>query len=339
MRIAALGRTDILLNAINILNENGHDIVLIGTCNEAPEYQVGVEDFEQLATSLGAVFFNDAAINKPSNIKLLKEVHADIAVSVNWLTLIGKEVIGAFPLGILNAHCGDLPRYRGNATPNWAIINGEKEIGITIHLMDPDFLDGGPIVLKEYMPVADNTSIGDIYEYIDRRIPDIFLEAVEGLNNGTVVPVPQPEESEKALRCYPRIPSDSLIDWNMPAIYLDRLVRASSKPFNGAYTYWNGQKLTVHQAKATTYSCPSIASTGQVLWRSPATGEVAVATGDGVLVLGKIMLEGQEQSMQASKILTSNRIRLGTVVEDEIYRFNKRLENMEAIIKELMNER
>jgi len=147
MKVIAIGRTDILYNSIKMLTENGHEVPLIVTCEEAPGYTVGTNDFEQLAKKIGASFVKTEHINLNGNVQLIKEANADIAISVNWKNIIGQEVIDCFPHGIINAHSGDLPRYRGNAVTNWAIINGETEIALTLHLMTTD-LDAGPIFSK-----------------------------------------------------------------------------------------------------------------------------------------------------------------------------------------------
>lgn len=306
-----------LLNTGWKLASAGHTIPLVGTCREAPEYGVGVEDFRAFAEDVGAVFFDDHRINAPEVTALLQKVNADIAVSVNWLTVIGQEAIAAFGRGILNAHSGDLPRYRGNACSNWVLLNGERQLTLTVHFMDPESLDSGPIVLKRHRPLETETTIGEIYDWLETTAPEMFLEAVNGLEAGTLCPVPQNEDPLASLRCYPRIPSDSLLDWKQGAVPLMRLVKASSRPFAGAYTHWQGRKLVVWDARADSYPCPSLAVPGQVLWRDGTTGDVGVATGDGVLVLRVVQREGEEKRF-AAEVLRSTRTRLGFVLDDEV---------------------
>lgn len=333
MRIAALGRTRMLINSIRRLNQTGYDVVLIGTCKASPEYGVGPEDFMSLAEELGAEYFNNVCINSSEVIEILKNARADIAISINWLTLIGKEAIASFPMGILNAHSGDLPRYRGNACPNWAIIQEEEKIAVTIHLMDPEGVDTGPILLKRYMHLHNSTSIGEVYQFLEASIPEMFLETVEALSSGTMTPQPQPEEPSLALRCYPRIPSDSRINWMNSAVELERLVRASSEPFGGTYTFVNKEKLIIWRAHSDLFTYPSLAVPGQIVWRLPAEGKVGVATGDGVLVLDEVQLEDGVRD-KASNILKSARIRLGMSLEDEIALLNKRLCTIEKLLYE-----
>ena len=317
MKVAALGRTKFLLGAVRALRAAGHEIVLVGTCAAAPEYGVGVEEFRSLAEGMGAGFFNDPGINAPEILALLRNSGAEVAVSVNWPTVLQKEAIGVFPYGVLNSHFGDLPRYRGNACPNWAILMGESRLGLCIHLMEPEALDSGAVLIQEYLPLTDATTIGEIYAFAERRVPELFAVAVNGLATGRLTPIPQPQEPERALRCYPRIPSDSLIDWRQDAQTLCRLIRASSAPFAGAYTYLNGAKLIVWQARIDAHACPSLAVPGQVLWRDICNGETGVATGNDVLVLQAVSFAGAEPQSPA-RIIPSARTRLGMVMEDEI---------------------
>ena len=127
MKIGIIGRTETLYNTCLILEKYGYDIRLIITSKEAPEYRKGVSDFQVLASRFNCEFISKAQINSDSIIKKIRSLNLDIGVSINHVNVISKEVISLFRLGILNAHGGDLPRYRGNACQAWAILNGEKK--------------------------------------------------------------------------------------------------------------------------------------------------------------------------------------------------------------------
>lgn len=314
MRIAALGRTSMLWNTIDRLARAGHEIVLIATCRSAPEYKIKEEDFRRLAEVLGAPFLLTQNLNHPEIIAELRKARADVAVSVNWINIIGAEACGSFPLGILNAHAGDLPRYRGNAPVAWAILEGEERIGITIHQMDPYELDAGPVILKDYFPLSDDTYVGEVFEYLELRIPELFLGAATGLANNKLKPLPQPSDPSLALRCYPRRPEDGLILWDRPSDFLARLVRASAEPFDGAFTSFKGDSLVVWRARAESWATPSLAIPGQVVSRNQESGEVGVATGRGILILQMVEAGGRGRCHPAT-IIKSLRDRLGVNVE------------------------
>ena len=294
MKIAVLGRTHWLSDAAARLLDAGHELTLVATAPAAPEYRAVEEDFRALAARAGAAFALDE----------VPETDAELAVSVNWPRVLGRDVIDRFPRGIVNAHAGDLPRYRGNAAPNWAIINGEQEVVLTLHLMD-EGLDSGPVLAKRRFPLGARTTIGDVYAWLDATIPAAFLDVVDGLAAGTIEPRPQPEDPALALRVPRRRPEDSELRWASRAVELDRVVRASSEPFAGAFSDLDGERVTVWRAKPD--GAGASEAFGTLL--EPRPDGVPVATADGLLVLEEVELGGRRGP--ASEILRDARGRLG----------------------------
>lgn len=331
MRVAAIGRTKNLYNSITKVKDGGHDIALIITCKESPGYEIVANDFKLLAKSLGIDFAQTERINSPEVIRLIKKNKPDIGISINWKTIIGQEVLNCFPYGVVNAHAGELPRYRGNAAPNWAIINGEKKIVMTAHLMTVE-LDAGPVILRQEMPVSDKTCISEAYEFIEKACPEGLLKAINGLANGSIKPRPQPTDASLSLRCYPRIPRDGEIDWRQSAVKLDRLVRAVSTPFDGAYTFMGIEKLIIWKAHYETPPYPFVGTPGQVAERRPETGEVAVITGEGFLVIEEVetITSGRKK---AAEIVGTIRTRLGMDLAGEIMRLNGELEKIKKAVR------
>jgi methionyl-tRNA formyltransferase len=188
--------------------------------------------------------------------------------------------------------------------------------------MEPDSLDSGPILTQAFYAINENTRIGDVYAYLRDAVPQLFLQAVEGLQNGRLQPRLQSANPAEALRCYPRQQSDGLIDWRLPAGDIIRLVNASSEPFAGAYTYFNMKKLTVWRAYAQPFETPSLYMPGQVVCISKDTGYAGAAAADGVVMLQEVQAEGGERTVPAGEI-KSLRARLGMCVEDELYRLHK----------------
>lgn len=327
MKVAAFGRTQWLYNSIQALADQGHQIVLIGTCSAAPEYSVGEEDFEALAEQFNANFFCDAAINQGRYLEMMRESGAEVAISVNWLTLIGQSVLDQFPHGVINAHMGPLPRFRGNATPGWAILLGEDEVVVTLHHMVVE-LDAGPILLQRSVPLGDEVYIGDVYRFVDENIPSMFVEVVDGLEQGTIVPREQPDDPALSLRCFPRLPRDSELDWSESAESLARLVRASAEPFSGAYTYEGTKKIVVWRAYASQLDFPYVGAPGQVVWRNRTSGEVAVLARSGILVLQEVEDDTGTRSPAAS-LVKSMRTRFGMDYSLLIAQLEKRIAELE----------
>jgi methionyl-tRNA formyltransferase len=263
MKIAIIGRTEILYETACRLNASGHEIVCILTAKEAPEYTRGAEDFCRLAEQLSVPYASSAKIIDYRDF--LVASGADIAVSINYSGVIPDVITDLFPLGILNAHGGDLPRYRGNACQAWAILNGEERIGLCIHRMIGGELDSGDIIARDYLAIDHTTKLNRVWEWMSMRTPELMLEAVQMLDtNPDYVLEQQSKDPTQALRCYPRKPEDGRIDWTKPAIDVLRLINASNKPYSGAFFDFEGEKLIVWDAELVTDGEVFCAVPGQV---------------------------------------------------------------------------
>ena len=333
MRIVALGREnlyDLVLRAIN----DGHDIVLMIICKESDFYQRTVIDFKTLAKDLDIPFVQTENINKLEIIERIKKVKPDIGMSYHWKTLISQEVLDCFPRGVINFHPGDLPRYKGNACTHWAIINGENKIVITLHLMTTE-LDSGPIILKREIPLLGNTYISEIYDYIRDNCSEIYMEAIDKIKDG-FSGLPQDKNPGQSLRCYPRSLRDSEINWNEPAVMLARLVKAVSEPLFGAYTFIGDKKLIVWRAHHEIPSFPFVGSPGQIADRRLNTGEVTVVTGEGLLVLKEVEINGSGR-VKPTDVIKTIRTKLGMDVTNEIMRLKQELKDLKEILKKLID--
>lgn len=339
MRIVFLGRTQMLMKTIELFESSQHTIVGIGTCSAVAEYLVDENDFKRKADELGIPFFCNARINSQEVQEILISMQADIAISINWVTIIQKQTMELFRYGILNGHAGDLPRYRGNACPNWAIINGEEKIGLSVHFMESGCLDSGDIVIKNYIDVSQYTTIGEIYEKMEILFPKMFLQAVEKIaQKGKEAGIPQSKKREDVLRCYPRVPSDNCINWNLSCIEIDRLIRAAGFPFQGAYTFLNGEeKIYIQKASIAKYEFPSMVICGQVVSRDCENDCVGIAAKDGIIIVSQLSDENHEQCKVTEKI-KSMRDRMGMNVQDKIYELLKVIEQLKEEINRLTEQ-
>lgn len=286
MKIAIIGRTEILYETVELFLSKGFLIPLIITSKEATEYTKTSKDFEKLANKIGAKYIYT---NKLDEYKEeIKKTNCEIAVSLNYSSIISQSVIELFPLGVLNAHGGDLPRYRGNACQAWAIINGEKKIGLCIHSMIGGEVDSGNIIDREYLDIDINTKITTIYEWFNHKIPKMFLISVIKLQkNPSYVLEVQSKNAKEALRCYPRIPEDGKIDWNKSSTEILRLINASNKPYSGAYCFYEDKKLIIWDAELYEDNEVYLAEVGQVS-NIEKNGTIIVITGNGKLKINEI---------------------------------------------------
>jgi methionyl-tRNA formyltransferase len=305
MRIAIIGRTEILYETAVQLHAQGHEIGLVLTAKAAPEYKKTEEDFKRLAEALDAPFIQSAKL--VDGFELIKSFPPmDIGISFNYTGVIPQTVIDCFRLGILNAHGGDLPRYRGNACQAWAILNGEKRIGLCIHRMIGGELDSGDIIARDYFPLTINTKVTEIWGWLDVRIPQLFEEAVCTLEKKPdFILERQSKDPKDALRCYPRHPEDGRIDWKKDALDILRLINACNKPYAGAFCKYEGEKLIIWDAMLLNDGENYLAVPGQIT--RIGDGFVEVAAGNGKLRISRI--EFKSELIKPDKLIRSIRKR------------------------------
>lgn len=290
MKIAIIGRSEILYEAVVRFAAEGYTIALIVTARAAPEYRKNISDFADLAERLGATFFATPHIQeKFDSIRALGMI--DIGISFNYTGVIPQDVIDLFPLGILNAHSGDLPRYRGNACQSWAILNGEKRIGLCVHKMVGGEIDSGDIIEREYMSIGLETKITETCNWMAERVPVLFGNAVSRLQNDRNFFLErQSNDPQDVLRCYPRRPEDGRIFWDTGAKKILRLINASNRPFPGAFCQFEGKKLVIWDADIAPHE-NFLAVPGQITLIG--NGFVDVATGEGKLRIFSIEFDGE----------------------------------------------
>lgn len=143
----------------------------------------------------------------------------------------------------INLHHGDLPRWRGRANINWAIILGKKFIGLTFHQAVPN-LDAGPIYAQFKIPITDKDTVKTVYDKINATVEKHLISVVNKVLTGYQG---RPQRGHPTY-CVTRLPEDGLIDWTKTTVEIDRLIRALTQPYPGAFTYLNGKKLVVWQA-------------------------------------------------------------------------------------------
>jgi UDP-4-amino-4-deoxy-L-arabinose formyltransferase/UDP-glucuronic acid dehydrogenase (UDP-4-keto-hexauronic acid decarboxylating) len=307
MKIAIIGRTQFLYDTALKLRDAGHDLQTVVTAKVSPEYTRTEDDFKGLAESVGVPFFLTNTLNDTAVTASLQGL--DIGVSVNWVSIVRKEHIDLFEVGILNAHMGDLPRYRGNACPNWAILNGEEFVTLSVHLMQEDLLDCGRIIAQDKYPLNEDTYIFDIYEWAQEAMPMLFVEAAGLLQKDSAYTLKYADpDSPESFRCYPRRPEDGCIDWHMSAVDIHRLIRASAEPFPGAFASLDGEKVIIWRAELFDDGEKYCAVVGQVSDVNRDDGSVVLITGDGKIKLTEIEYKGVRG--RPSEVIKSVRKRL-----------------------------
>ncbi|MDR1581614.1 MAG: formyltransferase [Synergistaceae bacterium] len=216
----------------------------------------------------------------------IREIRPDIIFSFSYRKIIPVSILDLAPSGAFNIHCALLPRYRGRACVNWAVLNGESETGVTLHHMTAR-VDEGRIVDREAVPINPDDTAYDVFEKLIPAARKMLRRSLPSILAGTARGYEQDESG--ATYFGRRRPEDGRIHWRKPAREIYNLVRAVTHPFPGAFTFSGGRKLFVwdarpHDGEA---NVPGI-----VVSSSP----LIVGTGAGSLKIGRAQWEGEAES-------------------------------------------
>ena len=284
--LVAIGRSSLLLHTIRHLANRGFSIRGIITDEQYPEYGVGVDDFRDVSRELNASFLTTKSIT-PHVLSTVRDWLSEggtetAGISANWRFIVPEAMLNLFSMGVLNVHIGSLPDFKGNATANWSILSGESSTYVNVHRMAVE-LDAGDIIARQVVPINSSTYVGEILATAESATPALFELALSRLvaNPAYCEASNGPEGS----RCFPRLPEDGLINWNDSAESILRLVRATSHPYPGAYTYYNGRHMMIWKARPALIDQPFLAVAGHVLNADSASGVLTVACGDGAVLI------------------------------------------------------
>jgi len=287
------GRGSLGLKVLELLlNSKDYEIQFIFSTLHSKEIGGDVQDFANLAAKYKIPFYYTQNINDSDTLKVLQKYDIDISFAILWLNTLTDEVTGTAKRGFVNIHSGPLPKYRGNACANWAILNDESKFGIAIHFMEGGKLDSGPIICNKEFEI-EGLDISAISRILFEDSIDLFKEAMILLKDENFKGTEQEEIDSST--CYPRLPDDSLIDWRSSVGEIHKMIRASSKPYPGAFTYFmdskmNFHKLTIYRANVRHFESKIYAEPGQLIRYNDAVGIIAR---DGIILIEESEVDGQ----------------------------------------------
>jgi methionyl-tRNA formyltransferase len=287
----------------------------------------GADDAIALARSQGIPVFDDTTL--PGLRQVIDHLRPSCVVISSFDRIIPADLLARVPF--VNVHYAPLPQYRGRANVNWAIINGESHTAITIHLVDQG-LDSGNILYQGLVTILPDDTVADLYDHLNRlqleHLGDAVARFLAG-DSGTA------QIAESATYGCTRLPIDGEIDWNAPTYQVDALIRALVKPFPGAFTYFNGRRLTIWRARPLNPP-PSYAGRvpGRIVNVSRRDGYVDVLTGDGVLRLFDVELQGGTP-VPPNQVIRTVKATLGLKTSDLLARIEM-LERELAALREQM---
>lgn len=256
----------------------------------------------RLADSSGVPVFADTSLAGVTYAT--KQADPDAVVVSSYDRILPADLVATRPF--VNVHYAPLPRYRGRATVNWAIINGESHCAISIHALVPE-LDAGGILFQEFVPISPSDTVTDLYERLNAIQRNSLAGAVARRLKGDEG---CPQDERRATYTCTRLPEDGEVDWSDTTDAADRLVRALTDPFPGAFTWLGLRRLVILRAEPCRVPRYDGRVPGRVVRVDRSAGAVDVLTGDGVLRVYEVALDGAAPQ-RAADVITSVRQTLG----------------------------
>lgn len=281
-RVIFVGAVHEAVPALGALLGSGADIAEVVTLPaERSASTSGFVDLEPLAAARGIAVRRCADINSADSVRHVRELRPDLIVVTGWTRLLSAELLGVPPRGVIGFHASLLPRYRGRAPVNWAILRGETVTGNTMMYLDAG-TDTGDIVDQQIVPITPGDTCASVYARVGEAGADMLGRHLPALLDGTAPRRPQGPADGPPLP--KRIPEMGITDWNRPARAVHDWIRALTRPYPGAFTFIAGRKLMLW-ASAVDGACAGQPA-GKVLGYDE--DGVRVATADGVLVLASV---------------------------------------------------
>lgn len=261
---------------------------------------------KEAAVRHGLPVFQPERIRDKEAVRTLERTEADVMVVVAFGQLIPGVILQMKKYGCINVHGSLLPKYRGAAPVQWAVINGEKESGVTTMQMD-EGLDTGAMLLKTVVPLEEKETGGSLFDRLSRAGAELCVETLRQLEAGTVIP----EEQGESPTAYAAMLTRDMgsIDWTKSAGSIERLIRGLN-PWPSAYTRLNKKVLKIWEGEVLSSDVLK-GRCGEIL--EVTKDSLIVQTGEGLLAVRELQMEGRKR-MKAGAFLRGFPVEAGTVL-------------------------
>lgn len=268
---------------LDALVKDKANIVAVYTHEDDPNEEIWFRSVKRIAEENNIPVKTPRKL-EPADIEEIRLLEPELILSIYYRAMIPKDVLDIPPLGAYNIHGSLLPKYRGRACINWAVLNGENETGATLHVMT-EFADRGDIIAQKSLPILFEDTGHNVFLKVADVARKILMDSINALETGTAIRTPQDES--QATKFGKRTPEDGKIDWDKTAIEIYNLIRSLTHPFPGAFTTWNGKRVFIWKAKPEEGTGPP----GEIISKNP----MLVGTGRGLLRIIIFQPEGEPE--------------------------------------------
>ncbi|HMU55286.1 MAG TPA: methionyl-tRNA formyltransferase [Nitrospira sp.] len=305
MRIVFMGTPDFAVPSLEALLNSDDDVVGVVTQPDRPKGRgqtLAFSPVKDLALRRQIPILQPTKMKDPDFLAALRKWDADVIAVAAFGRILPPSILSLPHNGCVNVHGSLLPRYRGAAPIQWAIINGETETGITTMLMD-EGMDTGAILLQERLSIELQDTAGSLSVRMAALGGRLLIETLKRLKSGTLTP--RPQDNSQATLAPILKKEDGLVDWNLPARVLADRIRGLT-PWPGAYTFSHADRWVLWNA--TSLSEPVSAAPGTIV--NVSKGELRIATGDGLLAVTELQVANSRR-MTVAQYLAGHPIQPG----------------------------
>lgn len=293
MKVIFMGTPDFSVGTLEALLEAGHEVVLAVTQPDKPKGRGKEMQFppvKETALRHGIEVYQPRRIREKECIEKLAVYQADIMVVIAFGQILPKEILEMTPYGCVNVHASLLPKYRGAAPIQWAVINGEKESGVTTMQMD-EGLDTGDMLLKTTVVLDEKETGGSLHDKLSDAGAKLCVETLKRLEEGNI----QPEKQGESPTEYARMLNKAMgaIDWNQDAVSIERLIRGLN-PWPSAYTTWDNKTMKIWDADVTE-DVPGTEDAGPGEITAVSKKDFTIKTGEKSLVIRELQIPGKKR--------------------------------------------
>lgn len=287
MRSVVLAYSEMGCTGLELLLELGADVAGVFTHEDDPDEQRWFRSVAELAERAGIPVWKPARINSTASVERIRALAPEMLFSFYYRRIVSDRILGIPPRGCFNLHGSLLPRYRGRSPTNWAVLNGERATGVTLHEMVAE-ADAGAIVAQRSVPIAEDASAHDVMLLQIEAFRELMRDVYPALGAGTA---PRVRQDESRATVFPgRRPEDGAIDWSVSARAIHDLVRAVTHPYPGAFAWLSGRKCFIWRTRlAASQGGPVSGPPGTII--APTPNGALVQCGDGVLEVLEAELE------------------------------------------------
>lgn len=294
MKVIYMGTPDFAVNVLKALLLSRHEVLAVYTQPDKPKGRGKAMQFtpvKEVAVEANVPVYQPRRVREPEVAEQIRSLKPDVLVVVAFGQIIPKEILDIAPYGCVNVHGSLLPKYRGAAPIQWAVIDGEKESGVTTMQMD-EGVDTGDMLLKTVVPLEKKETGGSLFDKLSAAGAKLLIETLDGLEAGSIVPEKQGESPTPYAKMLTK--EMGRIDWNKSAAEIERLIRGLN-PWPSAYTKLGGKTLKIWEADVSgeEETQPEQKTAGTVLKAEKA--ELLIQTGRGVLAVRELQLEGKKR--------------------------------------------